>query len=64
LLLIVARGRLAQTWTNLRDMLYPILLRAAGLPAEPAAPRASVGSLPYAVAIALGTVAVVWTHHH
>jgi prepilin peptidase CpaA len=61
LLLVTARGRLAELCANLRALTRPWLLRAAGLPALPE-PRASVGAIPYGVAIALATLTYLWPH--
>jgi prepilin peptidase CpaA len=63
LLLLAWRGRLRAALANLRSLLRPLLMRAAGIPAlaEPAGP--SVGSMPYGLAIALGTIAFLWSRH-
>jgi prepilin peptidase CpaA len=57
LAMILASGRLRATGANLRALLRPLLLRLCGLPvvAEPM-PHPSVGSMPYALAIAAGTL--------
>jgi prepilin peptidase CpaA len=64
LVLVVARGRLRAAWANLRDLLRPLLLRAAGVPLVPVPlARASVGAMPYGVAIAVATLGVLWARH-
>lgn len=56
LAIIVAKGRVRQAVVNLWGILRPLLLR---LPRAPGAGgQASVGSIPYGVAIAAGTI--VW----
>ena len=54
--IIVFRGRLRLALANLWGILRPAMLR---LPAAPAAARQSVGSMPYGVAIAAGTIYVL-----
>jgi prepilin peptidase CpaA len=63
LVLLACRGRLRAALANLRSLLRPLLMRAAGMPAlaEPAGP--SVGSMPYGLAIALGTIGFLWWRH-
>lgn len=64
LAIIIGRGQLRAALANLRDLLRPLLLRLAGLPAPPPAlVRPSVGGMPYGLAIALATIAVVWARH-
>jgi prepilin peptidase CpaA len=60
LAVVLLRGRLRALLANLRSLLRPALLRAAGLPApdEPM-PGPSVGSIPYGVAIAAGALYVL-----
>jgi prepilin peptidase CpaA len=64
LVLLVCRGRMRAALANLGGLLRPLLMRAAGIPAvaEPPA-RPSVGSMPYGLAIALGTMFVLWSRH-
>jgi prepilin peptidase CpaA len=59
LLIIVFKGRLRAAFSNVRDLLRPLLMRAVGMPAA-AVPmgQASVGSMPYGLAITIGTI--VW----
>jgi prepilin peptidase CpaA len=64
LAMIVVQGRARDAWRNLRALLRPLLMRAAGMPAqtEPlAAP--SVGNMPYGLAVAVGTLVTVWSRH-
>jgi prepilin peptidase CpaA len=59
LLIIVFKGRLRAAFANIRDLLRPLLLRTAGLPVVTQPMRQpSVGSMPYGLAIAVGTI--VW----
>lgn len=60
LLLVLLRGRLLAAILNVRSLLRPLLLRAAGVPLAPV-PMAgpSVGSIPYGLAIACGTLWVI-----
>lgn len=64
LLIIVATGRLRSACANVGDLLRPLLMRAARMPAalEPMR-QPSVGSMPYGVAIAAGTLAVILSRH-
>ncbi|MBB5370262.1 MULTISPECIES: prepilin peptidase [unclassified Janthinobacterium] len=50
---------------NMRQLLWPMIARAAGVPLAPMplASHASVGNMPYGLAIALGTL-VVQTHDY
>lgn len=64
LALVLVRGQLRAVLANLRALLAPLLWRLAGLAPPPAMPPApSVGGLPYGLAIALATAAVVCAHH-
>ena len=65
LAMLVYSGRWRESWRNLRQICQPLLLRLLGLPLLPVplAPQASVGGMPYGVAIALGTAwFVAWAH--
>jgi prepilin peptidase CpaA len=64
LLIIVARGRLRAAFANVGDLLRPLLMRAARMPAvtEPMR-QPSVGSMPYGLAIAVGTIALLLNRH-
>ena len=64
LLIIVATGRLRSACANVGDLLRPLLMRAARMPAAPEPMRQpSVGSMPYGVAIAAGTLTVILSRH-
>ncbi|MYM23078.1 prepilin peptidase [Duganella sp. FT135W] len=66
LLMLLFNGRWRDIAHNLKLICTPLLLRLLGMPLLPVPlpPKASVGGIPYGVAIALGTVAVVvWRHH-
>lgn len=65
LLMLVLNGRWRILVRNLKTIATPLLWRCAGVPA-PATPlsrEASAGGIPYGVAIALGTLAVVVNAH-
>jgi prepilin peptidase CpaA len=64
--ILVVSGRCRQGLDNMWAMSKPVILRLLGVPLcrVPLAPGASVGGMPYGVAIALGTACfVAWTHH-
>jgi prepilin peptidase CpaA len=64
LAIIVCRGRLRSAAGNVRDLLRPLLMRAAGIPAATEPMREpSVGSMPYGLAIAIGTLLVLVSRH-
>ena len=60
LLIVSWQGNWRACWRNLRQLLWPLMARTAGLPLAPVplARQASVGNMPYGLAIALGTLAV------
>ncbi|NVM76643.1 prepilin peptidase CpaA [Duganella sp. SG902] len=65
LLMLLFSGRWRESARNLRLICKPMVLRLLGVPLLPVPlpPSASVGGIPYGVAIALGTVGVVaWRH--
>ena len=64
LAVVIVRGRLRVLLLNVAALLRPWLMRLVGMPAvaEPM-PAASVGNLPYGVAIALGTALFVAQRH-
>jgi prepilin peptidase CpaA len=65
LAMLLWSGRWRQGWRNLASIARPLLWRLAGMPlqAEPLPPGASVGGMPYGLAIAVGTLGfVAWTH--
>ncbi|PWF55186.1 A24 family peptidase [Massilia glaciei] len=57
LVIVLARGRVRDLLTNLAALLRPLFMRLAGMSSaiEPL-PAASVGNMPYGLAIALGTM--------
>ncbi|HWJ93397.1 MAG TPA: A24 family peptidase [Telluria sp.] len=64
LLVVIVRGQLRPVLANLRELLRPLLLRAAGVPLAPVPlSRPSVGSIPYGLAIAAAVIGFVWTRH-
>ena len=66
LLMLLFSGRWREIGRNLQLICKPLLLRMLGMPLLPVPlpKQASVGGIPYGVAIALGTLGVVaWQHH-
>ncbi len=66
LLMLLASGRWRDSARNLWQICQPLWFRLLGVPlvTVPLAPTASVGGIPYGVAVALGTAAMLaWTHH-
>jgi prepilin peptidase CpaA len=65
LLMLLANGRWRDSWRNVLAICKPLLWRSLGLPlqAVPLAPGASVGGIPYGLAIALATMALVALAH-
>jgi prepilin peptidase CpaA len=65
LLMVACSGRWRILWRNLKAVAWPLLARAVGYQLEPVSlPRGtSAGGIPYGVAIALGTAAVVLEPH-
>jgi len=66
LLMLAYSGRWREIARNLQLICKPLLLRLLGMPLLPVAlpKQASVGGIPYGVAIALGTLGIVaWRHH-
>ena len=62
--IVLARGCARDALANVGVLLHPLLLRLSGARLAPeATPVASVGGMPYAVAISAGTVAVMWLHY-
>lgn len=62
--IIVVQGRTRAALANLLTLLRPPLMRLFGIPlVNEALTGASVGNIPYGVAIAIGTLAVLWMHH-
>ena len=64
LIIVLFTRRWSAAYTNLRNILLPILLRL-GPPAPGTVPaRTSVGSMPYGLAIALSTLWLLAQRHH
>ncbi len=65
LLMLLFNGRWRDGWCNLVTICKPLLLRGLGMPlqAVPLAPGAGVGGIPYGLAIALATMAML-AHAH
>lgn len=63
--MLVASGRWRQGLANVRQLLVAWMLRLAGvrMPLPVLAGGASVGGMPYGVAVAAGTVVTVWSAH-
>ncbi len=59
-LMITWQGKWRACLRNVRDLLWPMIARMAGMPLAPVAlgSGASVGNMPYGLAIALGCLAV------
>lgn len=66
LLMLLASGRWRDAMRNVRQLCEPRLLRLFGLPLQPVAlaPGASVGGMPYGLAIAASTLLQLWWRHH
>lgn len=64
LVMVLSMGRGRQAFANVAAVLRPFFMRLRGIPAvsEPM-PLASVGGMPYALAITLGTILVLWLRH-
>lgn len=62
--MVLAMGRSRQAFANVNAVMRPIFLRLCGIPAvnEPM-PLGSVGNMPYALAIAIGTLVVMCLRH-
>lgn len=60
LVTVLAKGKLRTVGVNLRCLLRPLLMRVIGVPAvaEPL-PQSSVGTIPYGLAIACGTLFII-----
>ena len=64
LVIVLFKRRARAAFSNAGALLHPLLLRLYGVRmAVDAAPAASVGGMPYAVAITAGTLAVLWLRH-
>lgn len=64
LLIVISKGRSRDAFVNVTAVLRPLAMRFMRMPAavEPM-PLESVGGMPYAVAITLGTMVVLWWRH-
>ena len=61
LLIALAKGRLGDMLGNTYAIVRIMLLRMAGMPLQPEPmSTASIGSMPYGLAIALGTLILLW----
>lgn len=64
LAIIATRGRMRIAWSNVRDLLRPLWMRAIGVPAVPEPMRQpSVGGMPYGLAIAVATMILLFGRH-
>jgi prepilin peptidase CpaA len=64
LAIILCRGQVRAVLATMLDLLQPLLMHLAGMPAPAPGPsRPSVGGMPYGLAIALATIAFVWGRH-
>jgi prepilin peptidase CpaA len=65
LLMLLCSGRRRDGWRNLVQIGKPLLLRSLGVPLQPVplAPGASIGGVPYGLAVALATMVVVALAH-
>ncbi|MBB3223784.1 A24 family peptidase [Pseudoduganella umbonata] len=63
--MLVMNGRWRILFRNLKSLMWPLLCRVAGFPMQAVVidRQASAGGIPYGVAIALGTTAVVLEQH-
>lgn len=64
LVIVIARRRWRDLAVNLRALLRPLYLRLVGMPgAKEPMPAASVGGMPYGLAIAAATCLMLWMRH-
>ena len=63
LAIVLAKGRARAAFANVRALLLPVAMRFGGARLAPQAAPASVGGMPYALAIAAGTLTVMVLHH-
>lgn len=64
LLIVLSRGRAQQAFANAGALLHPLFLRFCGSHiVRDKVPVASVGGMPYAIAITAGTFIVLWLRH-
>lgn len=61
LVVVIAKGRLRVAAANVAGLLRPLLMRLVGMQAMTEPMRStSVGAIPYGLAIACGTIYVIW----
>lgn len=64
LAIVLARGQWRAAAANVGALLRPFWMRLTGLPwLHEVRPASSVGGMPYALAISLGTVLMLWIRH-
>jgi prepilin peptidase CpaA len=64
LAIVLLRRQAGTAFSNAGALLHPLLLRFYGVRmAADAAPVPSVGGMPYALAITLGTLVILWLRH-
>lgn len=64
LAILVGKGRMRVAFANIGDLLRPLWMRALGMPSVPEPMRQpSVGGMPYGLAIATATLAMLYMHH-
>ncbi|MDL2355197.1 MAG: prepilin peptidase [Pseudomonadota bacterium] len=64
LVMVIVRGRLRAALANVRHLLRPLWMGLAGMPlAATPLPAASVGTIPYGLAIAIGTLVLLAQRH-
>lgn len=64
LAIVIAKGRLHDTYVNLRALLRPLWMRMVGMPGvKEDMPGGSVGGMPYGLAIASATCVLLWFRH-
>lgn len=64
LAIILGKGRMRHAFANVGDLLRPLWMRARGIPAATEPMRhASIGGMPYGVAIAIATMLLIAMRH-
>jgi prepilin peptidase CpaA len=62
--IIIGKGRVRHAFANIGDLLRPLWMRALGMPAVAEPMRhASVGGMPYGLAIAVATMWLLFMRH-
>ena len=65
LTIIISKSRMRHAFANVMDLLRPLWMRALGMPAATEPMRhASVGGMPYGLAIAAATMVLIFLRHH